>query len=258
MEQLSIRIERGKKIYFASDFHLGIGTQSRDKNLEREKKIVRWMDEIKGDCQALFLLGDLFDFWFEYGNVVPKGHIRFTGKLAELCDQGISVYVFPGNHDMWMFGYLADEIGVHIFSDPVHAVIDDRVFMLGHGDGLGPGDGLYKVLKKIFRNGLSRFFFRWLHPDIGVSLAQKWSKESRISKEGFGEKFKGDDEYLVQFCTEMETRQHYDYYVFGHRHLPLEIPVSETSKYINLGEWVHSFTYGCYNDSGFVLKKYKG
>ncbi len=257
MERLTIRIEPGKKLYFASDFHLGIGTQSKDQDLAREKKIVRWMDEIKGDCQALFLMGDLFDFWFEYRHVVPKGHVRFTGKLAELCDLGISVYVFPGNHDMWMFGYLVEEAGVHIFHDPIHAVINDRFFMLGHGDGLGPGDGLYKILKKIFRNVIPRFLFRWLHPDIGVNLARKWSKQSRISKEGFGEEFKGDDEYLVQFCRETEIDQHYDYYIFGHRHLPLEIDISETSKYINLGEWVHSYTFGCYDGLRFLLKKYE-
>jgi UDP-2,3-diacylglucosamine hydrolase len=258
MEKLSIRLEKGKKIYFASDFHLGLLTRSKKEDRKREQRILRWLHAIKDDCQALFLLGDIFDFWFEYRHAVPKGHTRLIGKMAELSDQGIAVFIFPGNHDMWMFGYLEEETGVRIFHDPIMAAINDRSFLLGHGDGLGPGDNFYKLLKKIFRNGFTRFLFRWLHPDIGIKLARSWSRQSRINKEGLGEEFKGDEEYLVQYCNNMEDQEHHDFYIFGHRHLPLEIDINNKSKYINLGEWVQSCTYGQFDGQRFELKKFDG
>ncbi|MFC0186072.1 UDP-2,3-diacylglucosamine hydrolase [Pseudarcicella hirudinis] len=238
-----IHLQFNKKIYFASDFHLG--SPDKESSLERERRIVRWLESVKKDAQVIFLVGDIFDFWFEYKNVIPKGFIRLQGKLAELTDEGIEIIFFTGNHDMWMFDYFDTELGIKVYREPQEYLVKsetDTSIFIGHGDGLGPGDYSYKLLKKVFENRLCRFAFNWLHPDIGMFLAHKWSgsrkKEDRIKKEL---QFKGDDEWLLSYAKEVEAKKHHDLYIFGHRHLLLDLKVAEKSRYINLGEW-------CYDD----------
>ncbi len=239
-------------IYFASDFHLGV--PSREASLEREKKIVRWLDTVKQDAHSIYLVGDIFDFWFEYKRAIPRGFIRLQGKLAELTDAGIPVVFFTGNHDMWMFDYFTKELDIPIYRSEQLLMVGDQRLMVGHGDGLGPGDRMYKVLKRIFRNPLCQWLFARLHPNLGIGIANYWSKHSRISSVKNGkDDFKGDDEYLLQYCREQERRQHHDYYIFGHRHLPLDIEITENSRYINLGEWVNYSTYARYNGKELEL-----
>ena len=257
MADLIIKLNQDKRIYFASDFHLGLPSVSRAEEIEREKKIIRWLDSVKSSAQAIFLVGDLFDFWYEYRHVVPKGYVRFLGKIAEIRDQGTPVYFFTGNHDLWMYRYFQEEMEIQVFTKPIELEINGKKMLLGHGDGLGPGDTFYKILKKIFTGRFTQWLFTWLHPNIGVGLARKWSNSSRLKKKGQYEKFRGEKEYLIQYCRKKQTEQHRDYYVFGHRHMPLEIDLGNKSTYFNLGEWVNNFTYGVYCNSSFELKTYK-
>jgi UDP-2,3-diacylglucosamine hydrolase len=257
MQELSINLPAGKRLYFASDFHLGVPTHS--KSLEREKKLVRWLQSIQSDAHAIFLLGDLFDFWFEYTHAVPKGFTRFLGKLAEVSDAGIEIHIFPGNHDLWMFDYLTTELNVKLYHHPVNLICGNQQLMIGHGDGLGPGDRTYKILKKIFVSRIAQKLFSWLHPDIGISLAKRWSRKSRISNMKEGEHFNGPErEFLLTWCKEMEHVRHHDYYLFGHRHLPLTLPVGNKSTYINLGEWVHFSPYAVYDGQILKLNSFEG
>jgi len=234
-------IPDGKKIYFASDFHLGVPDQKSSK--ERERKLVNWLDTISHDAHAIFLVGDIFDFWFEYKYTIPKGFIRFQGKLATLKDSGIHICFFTGNHDMWLFDYFPKELGIPIFYDPIDMEINNKTLHIGHGDGLGPGDGFYKFLKSIFSNKFFQWLFNWFHPNIGMWVANTWSMRSRINNNGKPGEFKGDNEWLVSYSNALENNKHRDYYIFGHRHLPLEIPIGESSTYFNLGEWVFRSTY---------------
>jgi len=249
----SIKSLEGKKLYFASDFHLGAPNEEDSK--ERERKIVRWLDKIKDDAHTIYLLGDIFDFWFEYKHAIPKGFIRLQGKLAELRDSGIPIVFFTGNHDMWMFDYFPKELGIPLYRNPQVLNVENSKLLIGHGDGLGPGDRSYKFLKKIFESKICQWLFARFHPNFGIGLANYWSKSSRISNTKKGEDdFKGDKEYLWQYCKDIEAKQHYDYYVFGHRHLPLDLEVGKNSKYYNLGEWVNYYTYGVYDSAdGFSL-----
>lgn len=252
-----IPLPPGKRIYFASDFHLG--TPSPERSREREQAVVRWLDGVRTDAAALFLVGDVFDFWFEYKHAIPKGFIRFQGKLAELADVGLPITLFTGNHDMWMRHYFTDELGIPVHRQPRPYRLGDKHFLIGHGDGLGPGDHVYKRLKTVFENPLARQAFRWLHPDIGVGLAQAWSRRSRISNDKKGEEeFLGEDrEWLWQYCRAVEAQQHHDYYVFGHRHLPLDLAVTPNSRYINLGEWVNARTYGVFDGETMKLERFE-
>ena len=236
-----MNIPEGKKIYFASDNHLGAPTRNESK--EREEKFVKWLDTIKNDAAAIFLLGDLFDFWFEYKTVVPKGYIRTLGKLAEISDLGIPIYFFVGNHDLWMNGYFEEELNIPVFHSPQIFTFNGKKFLIGHGDGLGPGDKGYKRMKKVFTNKFCKWLFRWLHPDIGVRLAQYLSVKNKLISGDEDVTFLGEDnEWLVQYCKRKLTQEKYDYFVFGHRHLPLEINLDEHSKYFNLGDWIHYYT----------------
>lgn len=242
------------KIYFASDFHLG--SYPRAQSDLREREIVKWLDYIKQDASQVYLVGDIFDFWFEYSTVVPKGYIRFLGKLAELSDMGIKITLFKGNHDMWMFGYLKKEIGAHIIDNELVLNLNGKTCYIHHGDGLGPGDRKYKVLKKIFRSSFCQWLFARLHPNLGIGIAQKWSKHSRISNH-MEEKFLGEDqEWLVQYAKEVLKTEHYDYFIFGHRHLPYEIKLAEDSKIINLGEWMNYHTYVVWDGQDLRLEKW--
>ena len=251
-----MNIPEGKKIYFASDNHLG--APNRDKSFPREVRFIKWLDEVKKDAAAIFLLGDLFDFWFEYKTVVPKGFVRVLGKLAEIADRGIPVYYFVGNHDLWMNGYFEEELNIPVFHKPQEFLFNSSLFLIGHGDGLGPGDLGYKRMKKVFTNPVAKWIFRWLHPDLGVCLAQYLSVKNKLISGDEDIKFLGEDnEWLVQYCKRKLEVKHYDYFVFGHRHLPLEIKVGENATYVNLGDWIGYFTYAEFDGSKLYLKKHE-
>lgn len=238
------------KVYFASDFHLGAYPHESSK--ERERRIVQWLDTVKHDAKALYLMGDIFDFWFEYATVIPRGYTRFLGKLTELSDLGISITMFKGNHDMWMFGYFKEELNAKIIDNELVIEMEGKRFYLHHGDGLGDGDRKYKFLKKIFRSRMCQWLFARLHPNLGIGIATRWSKHSRLASNQ-EERFLGNDkEWLIQYATATEHQRHHDYYIFGHRHLPYEVTIAESSKVINLGEWIHYNTYAVWN--GYELK----
>jgi len=251
-----MNIPEGKKIYFSSDNHLGAPTP--EASLPREKVFVNWLDTVKEDAAAIFLLGDLFDFWFEYKQVVPKGFVRVLGKLAELSDSGIPIYFFVGNHDLWMNGYFEKELNITVFHKPQEFTIDNKLFLIGHGDGLGPNDNGYKRMKKVFINPFSKWLFRWLHPDLGVKLAKYLSVKNKLISGDEDVKFLGEDkEWLVKYAQRKLECKHYDYFIFGHRHLPMEIKVGENSTYFNLGDWITHFTYGVFDGERFELKKFE-
>lgn len=292
----SINLQKNKKIYFASDFHLGY--PDHQTSLARERKVVAWLDSIKNDAQVVFLVGDIFDFWFEYKNVVPKGFVRLLGKLAELSDSGIEIIVFAGNHDIWMFDYFTKELGIKVHREFQEYVVSSEFLVVGsefeqanqeqindiseprtqnqeprtknpelktfyivHGDGLGPGDFGYKYLKKVFESKLSQWAFGWIHPHAGISLATWWSgsrkDEERIKREL---QFRGDNEWLWSFAKEQEAIKHRDFYIFGHRHLLLDLPVNENSRYINLGQWAYddenSYHFAVFDGIELIVKKY--
>ncbi len=250
-----ITLSEGKKIYFASDNHLGAPTY--EMSLPREQKFVAWLDEIKKDAAAIFLLGDLFDFWFEYKTVVPKGFTRTLGKLAEISDSGIPIYYFVGNHDLWMTDYFKTEFRIPVFHKPQEFKLNNKTFFIGHGDGLGPGDKGYKRMKKVFTNPFFKWLFRWLHPDIGMRIAQYLSVKNKLISGDGDAKFLGEEnEWLVQYSKKKLDEKHRDFFIFGHRHLPLEINLTNTSKYINLGDWIGYYTYGVFDGEKMELKKY--
>jgi len=252
-----MNIPEGKKIYFSSDNHLGAPTA--EASAPRERKFVAWLNEIEHDAAVIFLLGDLFDFWFEYKTVVPKGFVRTLGKLAELRDKGIEIHFFVGNHDLWMNDYFEKELNIPVYHKPKEFTFNNTTFFIGHGDGLGPGDKGYKRMKKVFTNPFSKWLFRWLHPDIGVRLAQYMSVKNKLISGDEDAKFLGEDnEWLVQYCKRKLETKHYDYFVFGHRHLPLEIDLNEKSRYVNLGDWIQYYTYGDFDGKTLSLKKYEG
>ena len=249
-----MQIPKGKKIYFSSDNHLGAPTN--EVSLPREKKFVKWLDEIKKDAAAIFLLGDLFDFWFEYKTVVPKGFVRVLGKLAELKDAGIAIYFFVGNHDLWMRDYFQKELNIPVFHEPQEFDINGKLFLIGHGDGLGPGDYGYKRMKKVFTFPFFKWLFRWLHPDIGVKLGHYFSVKNKLISGDEDAQFLGEEnEWLALYCRKKLTEKHYDFFIFGHRHLPLEIELNSSSTYINLGDWIQYFTYGEFMKT-FKLKEF--
>lgn len=244
-----------KYTYFASDFHLG--SPNYDASLEREKKIVSWLNEIESTASAIYLVGDIFDFWFEYKHAIPKGFIRLQSKIIEITDKGIPVHFFLGNHDMWMFDYFKKELGVEIHSDEIEIEINGKTFYIAHGDGLGPGDKGYKFLKKVFRNKFCQWAFARLHPNIGIGLATYFSKTSRASTGGEDSKLHDlDREWLYQFTKSSENLKHRDYYIFGHRHLPLKFKIEHTF-YYNLGEWLNYCTFGRFDGEQFELLQWK-
>ena len=258
MPDLLKAVEAGhmKKIYFASDFHLGV--PNYEASLDREKKLIRWLDQIKTDAAEIYLMGDLFDFWFEYKSVVPKGFVRLLGKLAELTDSGIKINLFTGNHDMWMFDYLSKELNVTIYRDPIQREYNGKKFYLGHGDGMGPGDHGYKFIKKVFSNSLCQWLFARLHPNFAFGLANYLSGKSRLSTGTTDETFLGDDkEWLIIYCKEILSKEFFDYFLFGHRHLPLDVRLNDKSRYINLGDWVRYFTYAVFDGEKLELKKFE-
>lgn len=248
-----MQIPEGKKIYFLSDFHLGIPDHAS--SIVREKRIVAFLEKASSDAAVIFILGDLFDFWFEYRKVVPKGFVRILGKLADITDKGIPVHFFVGNHDMWMSGYFEQELNIPVYFNPKEFIFNDKLFLIGHGDGLGPADHGYKFIKKVFRNPVAKFIFGILPPYIGMSIAHYFSKSSRAVTGNTDEKFLGEEnEWLVQYCKDVLNRKHYDYFIFGHRHLPIDFQLNDKSRYINLGDWIRYDSYAEFDGYSVTLK----
>jgi len=248
-------IKQRDKIYFASDCHLGV--PDYESSLAREKIFVKWLDSIKSDAKEIYLLGDIFDYWFEYKQVVPKGFVRLLGKLAELSDSGIIIHYFTGNHDMWMFGYFPKELNIQVYRAPVEREINGKKIFIAHGDGLGPADKGYKFIKKVFSNKVCQWLFARLHPNFGIWLAKYFSRKSRIANGSNDEIFLGEEkERLIQYIIEKEKSSHFDYYIFGHRHLPIDMKIGN-ARYINLGEWVNHFSYAIFEKGNLELKYFK-
>lgn len=244
-----------KNIYFLSDFHLGVPDAVG--SLEREKLICRFLHEIKDEAAEIFLVGDIFDMWYEYKTVVPKGYVRLLGTLAQLTDSGVKISAFTGNHDMWMFGYFEKELHIPVYRESIERTWESKKFLIGHGDGLGPGDHGYKFIKKVFANKICQWLFGWIHPDLGLPLANFFSRRSRIATGTTDAKYMGDDkEFLTQYCNETLKHTHYDYFIFGHRHLPLTVHLNKQSQYINLGDWVKYFTYAVFDGEKCELKTF--
>lgn len=246
-----------EKTYFASDFHLGVN--ARLSSAERERQIVRWLDFVSKDAEAIYLVGDVFDFWYEYKTVVPKGYVRLLGKLAELRDGGLPIYYFTGNHDMWMFRYFENELGIPTYRQPIVREIHGKTFFIGHGDGLGPGDHGYKFLKKVFANPACQWLFARLHPNFGIGLANFFSGKSR-SLYPEAPSFLGEtDEWLIHFANEKLDTLNADYFIFGHRHLPIDyILKNKTSRYINLGEWLYAASYAVFDGKEVEVRFFEG
>jgi UDP-2,3-diacylglucosamine hydrolase len=245
----------GKRIYFASDFHLG--APSYEASLAREKEIVKWLNACRKDAEEIFLVGDVFDFWFEYRRVVPRGFTRLLGTISEITDSGIPVHWFTGNHDMWIFDYLPQECGIQLHREPVVREWNGKRLMIGHGDGLGPGDHGYKFIKKVFASPLCQWLFARLHPNFGIWLANKSSGYSRSTTGDKDRIFLGEDnEWLVVYTREILQKEHFDYFIFGHRHLPLEIKLNDRSVYMNLGDWLKDYTYGVFDGEKLSLERW--
>ena len=245
-----------KKIYFLSDFHLGAPDHAS--SLTREKMIVDFLDSIKHDASEIFLVGDMFDFWYEYRQVVPKGYVRLLGKLAELTDAGIQMHFFVGNHDMWMKDYFPKELNIPVYFEPAEFTRNGKKLVVGHGDGLGPGDHGYKRLKKIFRNPLCQWLFGILPPVVGMGIANYMSRRSRAQTGATEEVFLGEEkEWLIIYCRDVLKEKNIDFFVFGHRHLPIDYRLYN-SRYINLGDWIRYFTYAVFDGNDMILRSYKG
>lgn len=242
------------KIFFASDFHLGLNTGVPP--LEREKKIVSWLDAIAPEAKEIYLLGDIFDFWWEYRLVVPRGFTRFLGKIASLTDSGIPVHFFTGNHDMWTTGYLTAECGFIVHTGPYTVTIDNKVFHLAHGEGLGSKSIGYKILLGIFRNKPLRVLYSAMHPSIGVGIGHKWSLNSRLGK-GISLEFLGEDkEDLLRYASSVAAAQKTDYFIFGHRHLAMTFKMKEGGEVFFLGDWIKHSSYAVWDGTSLSLKMF--
>lgn len=250
-----MQLPQGKKIFFASDFHLGI--PDKTSSLLRERRICQWLDSIRDEAGKIYLVGDLFDVWFEYKNVVPKGYTRFLGKLAELADAGISIEIFTGNHDLWMRSYFPEELNIPVHYGPITFEAGGKKFFVAHGDGLGPGDHQYKFLKRVMSSPFAQWLYRRVHPDTGVGIANYFSRRGAKHQGAHDGDFKGEDkEWLLIFAKEYLQREHIDYFIFGHRHLAMTLPLGN-SWYVNLGDWISLNTYGEFDGTAFYLKTFE-
>lgn len=252
-----LQLAPGKNVYFLSDFHLGV--PDAESSRQREKLIVQFLDSIKDKAHTIFLVGDMFDFWFEYRKVVPKGFVRILGKIADLHDSGIQLHFFVGNHDMWMKDYFQKELGLPVYFEPKVFVFNYVSFYVGHGDGLGPGDYGYKALKKVFRNPVSQWLFGLLPPALGMGLADFSSKLSRGGEKHREEKFLGGDkEFLIVYSQKILQKEPHQFFVFGHRHIPIDYRLSADARYINLGDWINFQTYAVFDGEKMALKSFTG
>ena len=247
-------MEDTKKIYFASDVHLG--APGIKDHRTHEKRFVAWLDSIKHKASELYLMGDIFDFWFEYKRVIPRGHTRFLGKLSELSDMGIPIHFFTGNHDIWLFDYLENECGIKVYRQPIVKTFNKKKLFLAHGDGLGNYDRQYNFLKSVFTNKFAQWIFARLHPNFGIGLAYFWSGKSREkNNKTYGDKYLGDDkEFGVLYAKDYIKKEKVDYFVFGHRHVAKKICVGSESQIVFLGDWIQHFSYGVFDGDTFELK----
>lgn len=247
-----MEIATSKKVYFLSDFHLGAPNAVESR--KREDRLVRFLQDARKDAGVIFIVGDIFDFWFEYKTVVPKGFVRILGTLAQMADEGIQLHIFTGNHDLWMQDYLSKELNAKLYFEPQQFTIQNKQFLIGHGDGLGPGDSGYKRLKKIFTNPICQWLFRWLHPDAGIQLANYFSRKSRAKTGNADELFLGEDkEWLILYAKEQAKTMAVDYFIFGHRHYVIDLKINEKSRYINLGDWIRLNTYAVFDGNDLQL-----
>ena len=247
-----MEIATGKKVYFLSDFHLGAPNEVESR--KREDRLVRFLQDARKDAGVIFIVGDIFDFWFEYKTVVPKGFVRILGTLAQIADEGIELHIFTGNHDLWMQDYLSKELNAKLYFEPQQFTIQNKQFLIGHGDGLGPGDNGYKRLKKIFTNPICQWLFRWLHPDAGIQLANYFSRKSRAKTGNADELFLGEDkEWLILYTKEQAKTRAIDFFIFGHRHYAMDFKINEKSRYINLGDWIRLNTYAVFDGNELQL-----
>ena len=247
-----------KKIYFVSDAHLG--SLAFDNDSYREKKLVAWLDSIKDYASDIYLLGDMFDFWYEYKYVVPKGFVRFLGKLAELSDSGINLHFFIGNHDIWTYGYLEKEIGMKIYKEPLIINLNGKTFYLAHGNGLGKQPLSVRLIERIFHSEILRTLYNTIHPYFNMSFGFAWSKSNRKSKQNLPENnFLGENkEHLIIFAKSILKKQHIDYFIFGHRHIMVNFMLQKNSQVIYLGDWITNFSYGVFDGENFTLEQFEG
>jgi UDP-2,3-diacylglucosamine hydrolase len=257
---LQINIPAEKKIYFASDFHLGADEAAHEART-RENKVCRWLEQIKADAYAVFLVGDLFDFWFEYIEVIPKGFSRFMGTVAKLADNGVKIYIFKGNHDSWQLNYLKEEWSAEIIEDSLELQINQKTFFIAHGDGYGPGDEGYKRLKVLFRSRISNFLFRYILPaDLGMYLGKRWASHSwnKHKQKNDVYVFSGlEKEFLYNYCLEAQKHNKRDFYIFGHRHFVFNEALPDTGKYINLGDWIRFCSYAEFDGDHVHIKYFE-
>ena len=247
----------GKNVYFLSDAHLG--SLAIPHGRTQERRLVRFLDSIKEKASAVYLLGDMFDFWNEYRYVVPKGYSRFLGKLSELTDNGVEVHFFAGNHDLWTYGYLEEECGVIVHKAPVTTEIYGKVFFLAHGDGLGDPDNKFKILRKLFHNHTCQRLLHFVHPRWGMALGLNWAKHSRLKRaDGKEVPFMGEDkEFLVRFARDYKrSHPNIDYFLFGHRHIELDLPIDKITRMLILGDWIWQFTYAVFDGEHLFLGEY--
>ncbi len=244
-----------KKIYFVSDVHLG--APALKNNRERELRFARWLDEIKNDAAGLYLMGDIFDFWYEYKKVAPRGFTRILGRLADISDSGIPIHFFAGNHDLWVFDYLPEEIGLTLHRNEFITEICGKKFYLAHGDGVDPEDKGYIILRKIFTSKILQWLFSRLHPNFALLLAHRWSKSSRLAKLGREEEVKVKNEGMYKFAENFLKQELIDYFIFGHRHLMIDAEINNSSRFIILGDWIEKFSYGVFDGEKFELKQFK-
>ncbi len=251
-----MHLSKGQKVYFVTDIHLGI--PDRESSKQRERLLVKWLDEVKVDAAAIYILGDLFDFWFEYATVVPKGYSRLLGKIAEITDRGIPVNFFKGNHDIWDFGFFSNELGMNVFESSLETEINGKTFFIAHGDGLGPGDRGYKFIKWIFSNKINQRLFAMLPPSLGAWLAGFFSNKSRKKNAPRDLIYSGpENERLYQYCRKKLKEKHLDFLVMGHRHIPLDLELEGGSRYISVGDWVTNFSFAVFDGETLSLRKYE-
>ncbi len=250
------QLKKGKKIYFVSDAHLGL--PPREKSLRREKLLVRWLEEIRDDAQAIYLMGDIFDYWFEYKKVVPRGFVRFLGKIASLTDSGIPVYFFTGNHDVWIFDYLPEETGVTVYRQPQSISVNGKKFYLAHGDGLGSDEWTYRILKRIFTSSFMQWMYARIHPNSATGFAHRWSEHSRFSKGNFVDFLGEENEHLIRHSKRILEKEYFDYFIYGHRHVPVDWRLGRESRVIYLGDWFINFTYAVFDGHDVTLRSYPG
>ena len=255
--RIFVSMEEHKKIYFASDTHFGL--RLNEEPIESEKRFVRWLDSIKPQAAALYLLGDMFDYWFEYCSVAPKGYVRFLGKLAEFTDSGIPVYFFTGNHDIWMFDYLSKEIGVTIVPGPIEIELYGKRFYLAHGDGLGDPSRSFRFLRRFFRNKFAQWCYKLIHPDLTMPFGYKWSYRRRKKEmcDGIAQYQGEEKEYLVQFAKQYAQKHPVDYFIFGHRHIMLDLMIRHQKRVIILGDWINHFSYAVFDGKEILLDQYQ-